>query len=152
MPEKFCADHMLGKLCKWLRFMGFDVTYPGSEATDSEILEECEREGRIILTRDHELYSRSANSILIESVSLPEQLRQVTNQFSPDRSLYFSRCPECNNILRSASSKETMEDVPLHVREQGKEIWMCDRCGKKYWHGSHYDRILTTLMEYGAGK
>lgn len=150
MPNKvlFCADHMLGRLCKWLRFMGFDVLYPRNELGDNEIMKLCSKEGRILLTRDNELYSRTPGSILILSVSIEEQVLQVLRSFTPDPSLYFTKCPECNNELKEASGLELRDKLPPKIEASGEKVWKCDNCGKVYWQGTHYDRIREQLKKY----
>lgn len=49
---------MLGKLTRWLRMLGQDVEY-SNNMEDSELLVTAKREGRILLTRDFELYQRA---------------------------------------------------------------------------------------------
>ena len=54
---KFLADAMLGKLTRWLRMLGQDVEY-STKLSDDELLASAKAEGRILLTRDFELYQR----------------------------------------------------------------------------------------------
>lgn len=144
MVEKFFADHMLKRLSRWLRFMGYDVEYPRKDVSDNEILKICGREGRILLTRDQELYGRYARSILIRSEDFRDQVVQVAGLFPPDRKMYFTRCPECNSDL---TISHDISGLPEGVMSSVTEIWVCMDCGKKYWKGSHYDRILEQIRE-----
>ena len=56
---KFLADSMLGKLARWLRMLGHDVTY-NIQLNDNELLELAKKENRVLLTKDLELYKRAA--------------------------------------------------------------------------------------------
>lgn len=142
---------MLKRLSKWLRIMGYDVEYPGKEIDDTEIIARCENEGRILLTRDHELYARFTRSILVQSEDFKEQAIQIVSSFPPDRGQYFSRCPECNGLLRTLENVEEVPGIPESVRAAGKEVWMCRKCGKTYWKGSHYERIVRQIEKFEAG-
>ncbi len=60
---KFLADSMLGKMARWLRMLGHDVTY-NVPFGDNELLEVAKKENRVLLTKDLELYQRAiANSV-----------------------------------------------------------------------------------------
>jgi len=53
-PEivRFVADKMLGRLARWLRIIGQDVTY-GSHLSGYELVRTARRESRLILTREN---------------------------------------------------------------------------------------------------
>ena len=55
---KFLADAMLGKLSRWLRMLGQDVEY-NVELGDDQLLVQAKAEGRVLLTKDFELYQRA---------------------------------------------------------------------------------------------
>lgn len=99
MARGFMADGMLGRLCRWMRLLGYDVTYAGSEKEDAEILRECESRGLFLLTRDRELSRRYRESMYLESDDWRRQLAQVMAAFPPERSAMFTRCPLCNSSL-----------------------------------------------------
>ncbi|AKA48208.1 hypothetical protein IX51_02815 [uncultured archaeon] len=139
---------MLRRLGKWLRMMGFDVEYPEKGISDSEIIESCKKESRILLTRDQELYARFPRSILIRSEDFKDQVLQFIEQFPPDEQKYFTRCTECNGILGKSGKPGPVAGVPDSVKSSGKDIWVCSKCGKVYWHGSHYYRILQQIRKF----
>jgi uncharacterized protein with PIN domain len=56
----------------------------------------------------------------------------------------MGRCTTCNGPLRKMAGADTGrigKDVPSHLVDEGKEFWLCDRCGKIYWQGSHWRNI-----------
>ncbi len=146
--ELFFADHMLGRLSKWLRMMGFDVKYPKVDVSDTDIIALCEKEGRILLTRDHELYTRYPRSILIKSGNFKDQAVQFISSFHPSEERYFTRCPECNGVLDKLDNPSEYLKIPETVRTRRMEVWECCQCGKVYWKGTHYDRILEQIRKF----
>src|SRR5579862_7460425 len=110
-PPKFAADLMLGRLARWLRLMGADVTW-GAELRGHALIESARCEGRPVLTRDKRL--RTAPEVLfIESNYFREQLRQVLERFPFDRrARAFTRCSECNQPLTRISRELVRRRVP----------------------------------------
>ncbi len=145
---KFLVDGMLGKLAKWLRFMGFFAEYTGSEKSDSDILEYCRENKLFLLTRDRELCSRFGESMYIESDDYNEQMKQVLTRFPPNSSLYFTRCPVCNGLTKKIDTSEILDPLPEGVKKRFQYIYMCEDCGKVYWEGSHFDAILDTIGKF----
>ena len=142
MP-RFMADHMLGKTCKWMRIIGYDTLYPECKS-DTEILDKCMLDDRILLTRDYEFYKRYDKSVFLDSPDFKLQLKQIVKQFPPDRKLFFSRCPLCNNLLDEVDSR-LMGPKFKDVMVRFSRVKYCKHCHKYYWNGSHYDKILTEI-------
>ena len=148
---KFLADSMLGKLARWLRLLGFDTFYSPS-ISDEEMLRIAKNEGRVLLTRDHQLARRAEREgirvILLEKEDLKGMLVRVASElgfeprFDPDN----TRCPLCNERLsrvKSPSMVRTTWSPPVRARE----YWVCPRCGQVYWRGKHFISISRTLEE-----
>ena len=144
---KFIVDGMLGKLCRWLRLLGFDSSYAGCEISDSEIIEISLLQNRIILTSDRELSSRSGNALFINSRDLKVQIKYVLSQYAPSPGLFMGRCSICNGELESVNLKQVNEKVPDSVYERKIPVKHCRYCGKYYWEGSHYFSIINKLRE-----
>ncbi len=139
------ADNMLGTLAKWLRVAGVDCEY--ADGMDDEELLEVASGGRTVLTRDRLLAQRCGDmGLYIPSDDLEEQLVQVMKAF-PDATEGgpLSRCLVCNVPVETASPGDVDGSVPEGVMERHQEFWMCPRCGRAYWAGSHVDDMLNRL-------
>ena len=142
---KFIADHMLGKLAKYLRFMGYDTFYPSGKMSDSKILEIAKREGRILLTRDKELARRGG--VYIESENYEEQLKFVISKFHLSAEALLSRCSVCNTPLIRVEKEKIKDKVPEYVYEHNEEFYLCPNCGRVYWYGTHTERIKREIKK-----
>jgi uncharacterized protein with PIN domain len=140
---RFVADAMLGKLARWLRIIGYDTEYLPS-AGDDELISAAEGGGRLLLTRDGELFRRAVRrgvpAILIKSTAIVEELSEITRTLGL-RLSGETRCPLCNELLVEGGDGP---DVPA----RGK-VWECPRCRKFYWHGTHWLKINETLEASG---
>ncbi|MBC7126808.1 MAG: Mut7-C RNAse domain-containing protein [Candidatus Methanosuratincola petrocarbonis] len=140
---RFVADAMLGKLARWLRIIGYDTEYLPS-AGDDELISAAEGGGRLLLTRDNELFRRAVRrgvpAILIKSTTIVEELSEIARTLGL-RLSDQTRCPLCNELL-----VEGEDDPGMPAR--GK-VWVCPRCRKFYWHGSHWLKISETLEASG---
>ena len=143
---KFIVDHMLGKLAKYLRFLGYDTYYPSGRMSDEEIMKIAAREDRVLLTRDKELARRSGG-IYIESDNYEEQIRFVIRKFNLNGDNMLSRCSVCNVPLKKVNKEEVKGKVPPYVYEHNDEFYMCPKCGRIYWYGSHTKKIEEKLRE-----
>ena len=150
---QFVADAMLGKLTKWLRVMGIDVMYDPA-AIDVQLLQCAERRGRILLTRDRRLMRRRgpAQRLYIESDYYHEQVRQVVQAFRLAESIQvFSRCLQCNTLLRAIAKQFVVERVPPHVHATQMTFKHCAICDRLYWGGTHRDNMLRQLQAMLSG-
>jgi len=141
---KLLCDHMLGTLAKWLRFMGYDTAYPGP-LDDTELLALSKREDRVLLTRDKELASRSPDTIRVRSDNLEEQIREVASALGLRVTDPLSRCSLCNTVLVAAQKEEVADLVPEGVRSRHETFWRCPSCGRFYWQGSHWEKMVERL-------
>ena len=145
---KFLVDHMLGKLAKYLRFIGYDVFYPPRNMNDDEIILIAERESRKIITRDKEL-ARRANGFYVNSDDYREQLKLVAKKFNLRMrdDIFLSRCSVCNEPLKRISKEEVRGKVPDYVYETHDEFYICPKCHRIYWYGTHTERIEREIRE-----
>jgi uncharacterized protein with PIN domain len=147
---KFIADSMLGKLAKWLRVLGYDTLY--QPFYEEGVVAESVREGRQLLSRHKPTITHYANSVLILSDHVKDQLCELKNggTITSDRSEWFSRCLLCNIPLEEAVGRDARENVPEYVFYQSAfGISFCPSCGRYFWQGSHRERMVSQLEEWG---
>ncbi|MBE9507112.1 MAG: Mut7-C RNAse domain-containing protein [Chloroflexi bacterium] len=144
-PLRLLADGMLGRLAKWLRLMGYDTAYDNA-ATDPELAHRARAEGRVLLTRDHELAARRGlRTLLIQSEILEEQMQEVRDALGPPPHPPLSRCAVCNTALEPVSPAEIADRVPPFVLRTQSEFHRCSGCGRVYWSGSHVQMMQKQL-------
>lgn len=143
---KLLCDHMLGTLAKWLRIMGYDTAYPGA-LSDSEILRLADVEDRVLLTRDKELASRRTGIVRVRSDDLNEQIREVASALRLRIVDPLSRCSVCNAVLVPAPESSVEDRVPEGVRNRHHEFWRCPSCGRVYWQGTHWNKMVERLND-----
>ncbi len=145
---RWLADEMLGRLARYLRFVGHDTEYARG-LTDREIADWARRERRVLLTRDRDLAARVPGALLLQSPHLDEQLRAVRRAFPDFRyELTFDRCGECNGPLGRVEPPPDSDDakeIPIDRVRAGLPLFRCSRCRQYYWEGTHTASIRQRL-------
>ncbi len=155
MPEeaviRFGCDAMLGGLARWLRAAGYDASWR-VDISDPELIQLCAREGRVLLTSDTGiLHYRLVRDGRIPALFLPhranlqEQLTLVLNQL--ELPLREPRCMSCGGQLQEVARDQVRERVPVRSFTWLERFWECQRCGKVFWHGTHWQRITERLHQ-----
>ncbi|MCF8235129.1 MAG: Mut7-C ubiquitin/RNAse domain-containing protein [Bacteroidales bacterium] len=146
---KFIADVNLGSLARKLRLLGFD-TYFRNDLEDDEIVRISLNEKRIILTRDIGILKHNVvtHAYWLRSDDPPTQLKEVVRRFQLEKSLMpFSRCSVCNARLKPVDLEQAKAYIPENTLKHFNEFYTCPSCGKYYWKGSHYEKILEWVKE-----
>ena len=144
---KFITDVHLGKLTKYLRLCGFD-TYYRPDCSDKEIITIALTDKRVILTRDKELLKNRqiTHGYWIRSQSPDKQLRELMIRYDLKNLVsLFSRCLECNGVLKLISKEEITERLLPKTRQYYQNFKMCPDCNRIYWDGSHYKRMKVQI-------
>ncbi len=145
---------MLGRLARYLRFVGCDTAYARGLG-DDEVLGWAEREGRVLLTRDRLLSQRAKGALRLFSPSIAEQWRELRTAWpSVPTEPRFERCTLCNGSLRPADvggAAPSDPGVPAGVLARGVAIYRCVACRHAYWDGSHTARIRAQLALWERG-
>lgn len=151
---KFITSKELGRLCKWLRIMGFDTAYV-SEIEKRELIIKSLQEDRIILTRDSKLgvYS-GVRMVHIKSDFVEEQVKQVAEEIGLKlgRDKFFTICVLCNAPLRSVKKADVKEKVPPYVYETQESFMKCDMCERIYWQGTHWTKVGEFVDKLGLNE
>jgi uncharacterized protein with PIN domain len=145
---RFVADVHLGKLARHLRMVGLDTLWR-EDFADAELARIAREEGRILLTRDRALHESvpPEQTHYVQATDPAEQLRETLARYElTDRARegqgFLSRCLECNSPILPCQGHQLLDRLPPSVRLQHREFFLCARCERVYWKGSHYDRML----------
>lgn len=150
---RFVVDSHLGKLARHLRLLGFDCVY-WTDFPDAEIARIAEQEKRIVLTRDVGLLKNKAvcYGTWVRSVDPRCQLKDMARLFGLDGyARPFTLCLECNGRVTRVAKQRVEDRLPEQVRTVYNEFFVCRRCRKVYWKGTHYAQ-LTAIVRRVAKK
>lgn len=140
MPARprFICDEQLGRLAKWLRLQGFDTVFK-CPMEDSELIRIAQSEKRFLLTRDHHLPAKTLweGVIIIEGSHYARQMEELRKKMRLAKTKPFTRCLDCNELIRSIPKAEVQDRVPEEVAESYDKFYTCPACQKIFWRGSH---------------
>lgn len=141
---RFVLDVHLGRLARYLRLLGFDTTWDRAW-DDATIVTIATTQRRIILTRDKGLLKRKAvtHGYWLRNINPRRQLVEVVDALDLSGLVRaFSRCTVCNAGLESVDEEDVRELLPAGIRGRFEQLARCPGCGRVYWPGSHYERML----------
>lgn len=151
-PDFHC-DAGLGGLARWLRVAGYDARYwPG--IADDALVREAIGGTAILLTTDARLMQRGTIAQGIVAALL------VPNTIDKRRQFHFAagtlglplraaRCTACGGRLVPVEKESVRDRIPPRTYPWRDEYFVCDRCGKLYWQGTHWERIGKMLKAEG---
>lgn len=145
----FLCDAGLGGLARWLRAAGYEADWK-SHIDDDKLLQEARRIGGTMLTTDAMLmeYRLLRDRVipafwLPPTLSIAEQLALVFREFG--LSVRSPRCMSCGGELRRAEKEALRERIPPRTYRWLDEYFVCRRCDKLFWHGTHWQQIAAKL-------
>jgi uncharacterized protein with PIN domain len=144
VPPRFVLDVHLGRLARLLRLLGFDAEW-SRDTGDAELAGTASREDRILLSRDRGLLKRREvrKGCLVRSQDPQLQLNEVAERYRLRGHLApFSRCLVCNTPLSL--------DVEPPTGPDGSPAGGCPSCGRRYWRGSHWQRLNALVERFRA--
>ena len=148
---RFLCDVMLARFARYLRAAGYDTALAADAAADREIIRQAAEEGRWLLTVDRQIQEHKAargRLVTLPHASLNAQARTLQERFAMDWMGHaFSRCILDNAPLEALKDAE-MSKVPEDVRHSGEPLMRCPSCGRVYWRGSHYRRMMGRLQRW----
>lgn len=150
-PRRFLCDSGLGGLARWLRAAGYDAFWQ-AHIDDDDLVEQAQKISGTILTTDSLLMERRLlrDGIIVAywlppTLKIPEQLARVFREFR--LTVGEPRCMDCGGELRGAD-KETLRDrIPPKTYLWINEYFVCSRCDKLFWRGTHWGRISGELKK-----
>ena len=145
----FLCDAGLGGLARWLRAAGHEAAWQ-PDIDDDELLREARCKAATILTTDAMLMERRLLRDRVipafwlpPTLSIREQLALVFREFG--LAVRGPRCMSCGGELRRVSKEALRERIPPKTYLWLDEFFLCRRCDKLFWHGTHWQRIRATL-------
>lgn len=148
-PHSFVLDMHLGALARRLRLLGIDTHY-NTSITDKELARISTTEHRVALTRDIPLLKQKTIvwGYWLRSQQPEEQLLEVIRRYKLTPFFQpFTRCLACNGLIHPVEKDIIAGLLPPGTKEYYHEFFQCSTCGKVYWKGSHYNRMLKFLQE-----
>ncbi|HXY12187.1 MAG TPA: Mut7-C RNAse domain-containing protein [Thermoplasmata archaeon] len=151
---RWLADEMVGRLARYLRFVGCDTVYARG-VSDDEIILQARRERRVVVTRDRRLAERADHALLLRSPFLAEQWRAVRDAYPElPTEPRFERCTKCNGLLERVENEATdprAPGVPWDRVRAGLPLYRCAACSHYYWEGTHTANVRARLKSWTAG-
>jgi uncharacterized protein with PIN domain len=149
-PDFHC-DSGLGGLARWLRAAGYDARF-WPYVDDDELIRETLESQAILLTTDRPLTERSAvvwgaiPALLVPlEVGKHEQFRFVAQRLGLRRK--SSRCMTCGGQLQQVEKERVRDRIPPRTYPWRDDYFECTRCGKLFWHGTHWEKVDRALNE-----
>ncbi|MGI8306706.1 Mut7-C RNAse domain-containing protein [Saccharopolyspora hattusasensis] len=140
-PPRFVLDVHLGKLARRLRLLGIDTAYR-NDATDDELIQQAERERRVLLTQDRGILRRRVlrAGAYVRGADPARQMVDVIGRFAPPLDPW-TRCTACNGVLRPVSKEDVQAEIEPGTRRHYDDYARCEDCAQVYWRGAHSRRI-----------
>jgi uncharacterized protein with PIN domain len=148
-PVAFLCDAMLGGLARWLRAAGYSAEFD-VHAPDGALVRRALAENKLLLTSDMGIMKRYAvTSGRARVLFVPREL-DVNGQLGfvlskLDLPLLQPACMQCGGELAEVPLSDVRDAVPEKVRKHCRRYFACRRCGKLFWHGTHWTSIMKRL-------
>jgi uncharacterized protein with PIN domain len=153
---RFFCDSGLGGLARWLRGCGYDAFWEPS-IDDFELLQKAQKLSATVLTTDSLLMERRVVRDhvipalwLPPTLSIPEALAFVFHEFG--LKTREPRCMSCGGELRRESKERLKDKIPPKTFKWLDEYFVCSRCGKLFWRGTHWHKIENELHKMTSAK
>lgn len=149
---KLLCDEMLGSLARWLRAAGYDTALAPPSTADSELLAQCVREERRLITRDRALAEAARNAEVTATLLPGDSLDAHACRLAVDAGIDwmlapFTRCIADNTVLDEAPS-DRLDVVPAPFRDGPANLRFCPACRRVYWPGGHVRRMAAQLEQW----
>ncbi len=141
---KFICDVHLGRLCKYLRMLGWDTLY-SNQYTPDEIIAISRHEKQIILSRSYQLtrHKEVTHSYWIWSPDPLEQIKDLINKLDLSKLADpLTRCLNCNHRIVPVEKQEILHRLQAQTAKYFNEFFSCPSCDQVFWKGSHYENMM----------
>lgn len=146
---------MLGGLARWLRAAGYDARF--EHLDDGHLVKLAEETRAVLLSSDAPLFERTKiKDGTVRALFVPrhrpilEQTAFVLRTFGLP--VKDARCMQCGGVLAKVEKRDVEAQLPPKTRTAYDEFWRCERCGKLYWHGAHWEKIEHRLAALATSR
>ncbi|HAH25485.1 MAG TPA: twitching motility protein PilT [Prolixibacteraceae bacterium] len=146
----FILDVHLGRLCKYLRMLGWDTLY-SNQYTPEQMIELSLQEKRILLSRSIQLtrHKQLTHAWWVRSSNPLEQLKDLVTRLDlSSQADPLTRCLNCNNKLISIDKTEVVGRLEDRTAKYYSEFFVCRKCDQIYWKGSHYENMVKFIEQH----
>ena len=146
----FICDVHLGRLCKYLRMLGWDTLY-SNQFTPEEIILRSNQEKRIILSRSYQLirHKKVTHSYLIRSSNPLEQVKDLIKKLDLSNVTDpLTRCLNCNEKFVPIEKQDILHRLQALTAKYYEEFFICPTCNQIYWEGSHFENMLKFIHQH----
>ena len=150
---RFVCDAGLGGLARWLRAAGDEAAWTAGIA-DDVLLRTAREQRALLLTTDSLLLERRViREGTIPTLWLPpwgrapEQLARVFRELRLRPRT--PRCMACGGELRREDKAAVAARIPPRTARWLDLYFVCARCNRLFWHGTHWARITERLRSLG---
>jgi uncharacterized protein len=163
IPETTAADdpdfHCDAALCgvaRWLRAIGYDARFwPG--IADADLVRKLIGASAILLTTDsrlmqHGAIAHGAVAALLVPITLDKHGQFDYTVSKLELPLRGTRCMACGGELDRVDKESVPDRIPPRTYPWLDEYFVCRRCGKLLWEGTHWQRIRERLARLEAPK
>ena len=152
-PDFHC-DAALGGLAHWLRATGYDARFwPGID--DQELVRTVLGTTSILLTTDSRLMRHGAIAHgVVAALLVPVTLDKYGQSEFVTKTLELppkpTRCMACGGDLEPVDKESVRQRVPPRTFPWRDEYFICRRCNRLYWEGTHWQRIRDQLSRLAS--
>jgi len=153
---RFVCDAGLGGLARWLRAAGYEAAWTAGIADDA-LLRAAREQRALLLTTDSLLLERRViREGTIPTLWLPpwgrapEQLARVFRELRLRPRT--PRCMACGGELWRVDKAAVASRIPPRTARWLDLYFVCARCNRLFWHGTHWARITERLRALGINE
>lgn len=146
----FICDVHLGRLCKYLRMLGWDTLY-SNHYTPEELITISSQEKRILLSKSIQLirHKEITHAYWIRSSDPLEQIKDLIRKLDLSiRANPLIRCLNCNDMLLPVEKQEILHRLEARTDQYYTEFFKCPTCDQIYWKGSHFENMLKFIHQH----
>lgn len=155
LPLRFVCDANLGGLARWLRAAGYEAGWT-RDIADRQLVDDAAAQAAVLVTGDVGILRRRAvRTGSVRAFWIPSSLSPLEQLSMLLRELHLplrdARCMACGGALAPTAKDAVRDRIPPRTALWKDDYFLCESCGKLFWRGTHWDRIVVRLAEAAHG-